>query len=164
MEGWGAPALEILIEERPEALRETDAAHGDVTVVVEVEHAYSVLRQLRDDLRMDFEMLSDLCAVDWLEQGRAERFDVVYHLLSIRRNRRLRVKVSVDESVCEVDSVCSIWPAANWMEREVFDLYGIGFRNHPDLRRILLQQDFEGHPLRKDFPKRGRAKLAVREG
>jgi NADH-quinone oxidoreductase subunit C len=107
-------------------------------------------------------MLMDLTAVDHSQRRdgpREPRFEVVYHLYSIGHKHRLRVKVAVGVDGCEVDSSVSIWPAANWMEREVFDLYGIGFRNHPDLRRILLYEEFEGYPLRKDYPKTRRQPL-----
>ncbi len=102
-------------------------------------------------------MLTDLTAVDYLE--RDPRFEVVYHLYSVSRNRRLRVKARVPEGTAEIDTLVEVWPSANWMEREVFDLYGIRFRGHPDLRRILLYDDFEGHPLRKDYAKERRQPL-----
>ena len=136
--------------------------HGDETVLVAPERLLDVLAFLCGDDALDFDMLMDLTAVDHSarEDGpRSPRFEVVYHLYSLARNRRVRVKVGVDLGDCEVDSAVSIWPAANWMEREVFDLYGIRFRGHPDLRRILLYEEFEGYPLRKDYPKTGRQPL-----
>jgi NADH-quinone oxidoreductase subunit C len=146
----------------PGAVQETHAQHGDETVGVVRERAVELLAHLRDDPELDFDVLVDLAAVD--HQGRADgprdpRFEVVYHLYSIGRNHRLRVKVGVPEDDCAVDSAVTVWPAADWMEREVFDLYGIDFRGHPDLRRILLYEAFEGHPLRKDYPKRRRQPL-----
>jgi NADH-quinone oxidoreductase subunit C len=102
-------------------------------------------------------MLVDLTAVDYL--GETPRFEVVYHLLSLKHNHRVRIKARVLESAPEIDTVISVWPAAGWMEREVWDLYGIRFRGHPDLRRILLYEEFEGHPLRKDYPKEKRQPL-----
>ncbi|HXH63985.1 MAG TPA: NADH-quinone oxidoreductase subunit C [Mariprofundaceae bacterium] len=109
-----------------------------------------------------FEQLIDLCGVDKSEHPEhpegAPRFEVVYHLLSVSRNTRIRVKVGVNEREL-VDSVVEVWPTANWFEREAFDLYGIIFNHHPDLRRILTDYGFEGHPLRKDFPLVGRVEL-----
>jgi NADH-quinone oxidoreductase subunit C len=95
--------------------------------------------------------------VDWL--GQEPRFEVVHHLYSVKRNHRVRVKARVPEPLCEIDSVAGVYPSANWMEREVFDLYGVRFRGHPDLRRILLYEGFDGHPLRKDYPKEKRQPL-----
>jgi NADH-quinone oxidoreductase subunit C len=116
------------------------------------------MRFLRDDEATAFEMLMDLTAVDLLGRGEP-RFEVVYHLYSVARRHRLRVKVRVSETEPVVDSLTPVWPAANWMEREVWDLYGIRFAGHPDLRRLLLYEEFEGHPLRKDYPKTGRQPL-----
>jgi NADH-quinone oxidoreductase subunit C len=130
---------------------------GDATITVEAARILPVATHLRDTRDLQFEMLSDLCAVDHL--GEIPRFEVVYHLYSVALNHRLRVKAQVGEDACEIDSVVSVWPSAGWMEREVFDLYGIRFRNHGDLRRILLYDEFEGHPLRKDYPKERRQPL-----
>ena len=112
----------------------------------------SLMTALRDDPRFAFEQLMDACGVDWPE--RAERFDVVYNLLSVSLNQRVRVIVTTDAAT-PVDSVHAIWLAATWWEREAWDLYGIIFNNQPDLRRILTDYGFEGHPLRKDFPLTG---------
>jgi NADH-quinone oxidoreductase subunit C len=104
-----------------------------------------------------FEMLTDLCAVDLLPA--TPRFEVVYHLYSVEKNHRLRIKARVPEDDPRIASLCELWASANWMEREVFDLYGIRFDGHPDLRRILLYDEFEGHPLRKDYAKERRQPL-----
>jgi NADH-quinone oxidoreductase subunit C len=112
----------------------------------------ALMLALRDDPACSFEQVMDICGVDWPE--RAERFDVVYNLLSVGLNHRLRVIVTTDETHA-VPSVCAIWPAATWWEREAWDLYGIVFSDQPDLRRILTDYGFEGHPLRKDFPLTG---------
>jgi NADH-quinone oxidoreductase subunit C len=140
---------------------------GDATVLVPTERIVEVLRTLRDDEGLQFNFLMDLTAVDYL--GREPRFEVVYHLASIEEQprasypsklyHRLRVKIGVPEAKCEAPSVVDVWPAANWMEREAWDLYGIRFVGHPDLRRILLYDQFEGHPLRKDYPKERRQPL-----
>lgn len=154
--------LAKLRAELPDAILEESAPHGEATVLLEVGAARDALALLREDPGTDFDMLMDLTAVDHAgrrDGPRETRFEVVYHLYSIAHNRRLRVKLGVPEDACEVDSVVAIWPGANWMEREVFDLYGIRFRGHPDLRRILLYDEFQGHPLRKDYPKTRRQPL-----
>ena len=154
--------FQALGEALPEVVLESHCQHGDDTVIADRERAAELFALLRGDPQLDFDLLVDLTAVD--HAGRADgprepRFEVVSHLYSISGQRRLRVKVGVPEDDCEVDSLVDIWPAADWMEREVFDLYGIRFRGHPDLRRILLYESFEGHPLRKDYPKRRRQPL-----
>jgi NADH-quinone oxidoreductase subunit C len=127
-------------------------AHGELTIAIKRESIIEALTFLRDDTACQFEVLIDICGVDYPE--RTERFDVVYHLLSPRLNQRLRIKTSSDE-VAPVASVNDVFPAANWYEREVYDLYGIRFTGHPDLRRILTDYGFQGYPLRKDFPLTG---------
>jgi len=157
MEDHGSPALRRLLEAMPDAIEATHADLGDATALVPASRITDVLRFLRDDADCDFAMLTDLCAVDHL--GETPRFEVVYHLYSVTRNHRLRVKARVAEDACEIDTACDVWPSANWMEREVWDLYGIRFQGHPDLRRLLLYEEFEGHPLRKDYPKERRQPL-----
>jgi NADH-quinone oxidoreductase subunit C len=125
-------------------------AFGELTLIAERERIVEVLMALRD--RFGFQQLLDICGVDYPD--RAERFEVVYHLLSLTRNVRVRVKVSTDE-VQPVPSVTSVYPAADWFEREAFDMYGMLFSDHPDLRRLLTDYGFQGHPLRKDFPMTG---------
>jgi NADH-quinone oxidoreductase subunit C len=127
-------------------------AHGELTFVVGAGHIAEVLTLLRDDKACKFEVLIDICGVDW--PAREKRFDVVYHLLSPRLNQRIRVKVETDEDT-PVASVVDVFPAANWYEREAFDMYGILFTGHPDLRRLLTDYGFQGYPLRKDFPLTG---------
>jgi NADH-quinone oxidoreductase subunit C len=129
-----------------------EIAYDEVTINVPRDAIVAVLTKLRDNPKCQFEVLIDICGVDYPE--RAERFDVVYHLLSPRLNQRLRVKISTDEAT-PVASVNDVFPAANWYEREAYDLYGIRFTGHPDLRRILTDYGFQGHPLRKDFPLTG---------
>ena len=149
-----------------DALIDTHARLGDATALVDAERILAVLRTLRDsDLRCNF--LMDLTGVDYL--GQDPRFEVVYHLAAIdteprgteplRVPHRLRVKAGLSEDPCEIDSVVELYPAANWMEREAWDLYGIVFQGHPDLKRILLYEQFDGHPLRKDYPKERRQPL-----
>ncbi len=126
--------------------------HDELMVVANGTSITRVLTFLRDDSQCEFKCLMDVCGVDWPERER--RFDVVYNLLSLRLNQRVRVKVQTDE-VTPVPSVTAVFPSAGWYEREAWDLYGIFFSDHPDLRRILTDYGFEGHPLRKDFPLTG---------
>lgn len=139
-----------------DTLESRTLAHDELTIVVARDQIVSVLRFLRDDPRCRFECLIDICGVDW--PGRRERFDVVYHLLSPRQNNRIRIKIQTDESK-PVPSVAGTYPAANWFEREAYDMYGILFSAHPDLRRLLTDYGFQGHPLRKDFPTTGYVEL-----
>ena len=127
-------------------------AFAEVTLDVARNDITEVLMLLRDDPSLQYEVLIDICGVDY--PARPERFEVVYHLLSPRKNQRIRVKVTTDETT-PVPSVIAVFPAANWFEREAFDLYGILFSGHPDLRRMLTDYGFDGHPLRKDFPLTG---------
>jgi NADH-quinone oxidoreductase subunit C len=125
---------------------------GELSVMAEAAEIIRVLSVLRDDAECGFVCFIDICGVDYPQ--REKRFDVVYHLLAPYKNRRIRVKVETDEDTA-VPSAISVFPAANWFEREAFDLYGILFSGHPDLRRILTDYGFSGHPLRKDFPLTG---------
>ena len=129
-----------------------EVAYGELTVTGPAHRVHQALTQLRDHPDCRFHQLIDLCGVDYPE--RPLRFDVVYHLLSLVKNHRIRLKVQTDEDTA-VPSVADIFPAANWFEREAFDMYGIFFENHPDLRRLLTDYGFHGHPLRKDFPMTG---------
>jgi NADH-quinone oxidoreductase subunit C len=124
----------------------------ELTITVAATDIVPLLRLLRDDARFGFVNLTDICGVDW--PSREKRFDVVYHLLSPRQNARVRVKIMTDET-SPVPSVTSVFAGADWFEREVYDLYGVLFTDHPDLRRILTDYGFDGHPLRKDFPLTG---------
>ena len=134
------------------ALREHHSRFGELTATVARDEIVKVMTALRDDPRYLFEVLIDICGVDY--PARPERFDVVYHLLSPRKNQRVRVKVTTDEDH-PVPSLVDVFPAANWFEREAYDMYGILFSGHPDLRRLLTDYGFEGYPLRKDFPLTG---------
>jgi NADH-quinone oxidoreductase subunit C len=135
-------------------------AAGELTLSVPVDQIVSVLTHLRDDGDCEFKILVDICGNDW--PGREKRFDMVYHLLSLTKNRRIRVKAMVGEG--EVVASCiGLYPAAGWFEREAFDMYGIAFAGHPDLRRILTDYGFSGYPLRKDFPLTGFVELRYDE-
>lgn len=137
-------------------LQSCEMCRGELTLEVRAEAIERVLKFLRDDSACHFEMLVDVCGVDYPD--RDPRFDVVYHLLSISNNLRVRVKVGIDEEGT-VPSVAAIYSTAGWFEREVWDLLGIYFSDHPDLRRLLTDYGFEGHPLRKDFPLTGYVEL-----
>jgi NADH-quinone oxidoreductase subunit C len=130
----------------------TTLAFGELAIAVEAGKIVPFVTWLRDDPQCEFKILIDICGVDY--PNRAPRFDVVYHFLSISKNRRVRVKLQTDD-VAPVPSVVSVHPSANWFEREAFDMYGILFSGHPDLRRILTDYGFSGYPLRKDFPLTG---------
>ena len=131
-------------------------AFGELTLDVRAEQIAGVITFLRDDPRCLFQTLIDICGVDYPERGK--RFDVVYHLLSMRLNQRVRLRVETDEATA-VPSIASIHPCADWFEREAFDMYGILFSNHPDLRRLLTDYGFQGYPLRKDFPLSGHVEV-----
>lgn len=134
-----------------EGLKEEENCR-DLTLRIDKDILLSFMNFLYKDERLFFSFLTDICAVDYPE--REKRFDIVYHLYSIENNHRLCVKASVSEDEA-IESVSCIWKSAIWQEREIFDLFGIGFLNHPDLKRILLEEEYEGHPLRKDYPLEG---------
>lgn len=133
-------------------IQEAVVAYGELTLTVEPEDIVSVLTFLRRDVQCQFVSIIDVCGADY--PSRPRRFDVVYHLLSPRQNQRVRVRVMTDEET-PVPSVTGVFPGADWFEREAYDLYGILFSGHPELRRLLTDYGFEGHPLRKDFPLTG---------
>jgi len=162
MNDFGSTPLQRLLEHCTDAVLATHAQHGDATATIAAPRLVELLRFLRDDADCAFEMLTDLTVVDRL--GEEPRFEVVYHLYSIAKNQRVRLKVGVPEGEPAVASATDLYLSANWMEREAFDLYGIHFDGHPDLRRILLYEEFEGHPLRKDYPKQKRQPLIGPEG
>jgi NADH-quinone oxidoreductase subunit C len=144
--------VQLLKQKFPSAVVESHSQHGDDTVVVLPANWLQVARFLRDDPACRMEMLVDLCGVDWLD--REPRFEVVVHLHSLTHGHRLRLKTRVGDREGEgavVDSLTAVWPGANWFERETWDLMGIHFQGHPDMRRILMYEEFEGHPLRKDY-------------
>lgn len=143
-------------------------AYGETTLVVAAEQLIGLLQTLRDDPQLKFEQLVDLCGLDFDEyadgqESHPERFAVVYHLLSVSRNRRVRVMVYLNQTRPIVASVIDIWASANWYEREAFDLFGILFEGHPDLRRLLTDYGFVGHPFRKDFPLSGHVEMRFDE-
>lgn len=143
-----------------DALIEARDLVGEITLIVKREEIANVLKLLRDTPGLEYQQLMEIAGVDYPD--RPERFEVVYHLLSLTTNRRIRVKVLTDE-VTPVPTVTGLWPVAGWLEREVFDMYGVGFSGNPDLRRILTDYGFEGYPQRKDFPLTGHIELRYSE-
>lgn len=179
--------IEALLSEWASASLDLTDALGEVTITLESGSLLQAMTTLRDKLVFSFDQLIDVCAVDYLHYGSSQwetetasecgfsravgpvanacqskfisRFAVVYHLLSTQNNQRLRVKVFLDEAINHLPSVVSIWKCANWFEREAYDMFGILFENHPDLRRILTDYGFIGHPFRKDFPVSGHVEM-----
>ena len=144
----------------PDAVREIQQKNGELIVVSRRSTITRVLKFLREDSQTQFKVLVDLCGVDY--PARDERFEVVYNLLSVKHNQRIRVKISTDEAT-PVPTAIGVFSSAGWLERETWDLYGIYFSDHPDLRRILTDYGFEGHPLRKDFPLTGHVEVRYDE-
>ena len=135
-----------------EAVRGTTLFRDEMTALIASDRIVDVCRYLRDDHETRFDLLADLTALDWLPTEREPRFQVVYHLYSIPNNQRIRLKIDIDEEPAVASSVVDVWPTANWLEREVYDMFGIRFDGHPDLRRILMPDDWLTYPLRKDVP------------
>lgn len=145
--------LELVKAEFPSDVLASHSQHGDDTLVVRPSAWFKIHQFLREDARASIDMLTDLTAVDFPD--REPRFEIVSHLYSLTKGHRLRLKTAVGDEegeVVEVESLTSLWASANWMERETFDMFGVRFVGHPDLRRILLYPEFEGYPLRKDYP------------
>jgi NADH-quinone oxidoreductase subunit C len=145
------PVVAALVTAQPGAVVGGKSDRGELTLEIAPERIVEVCRFLKDDQK--FVRISTVTAVDWYPEE--PRFDVVYHLHSPERNERLRLKCRLPGENPEIDSVTVVWRGANWYERETFDLFGIIFRNHPNLKRIMLPEDWEGHPLRKDYPVTG---------
>jgi NADH-quinone oxidoreductase subunit C len=146
-----APSLTVrrILERFPEAVLGTDAWRGDDTVILRREAIAGVCRFLKDEPDLGYNLFLDLTAVDHLP--RVPRFEVVIHLLSIPHKHRVRLKVPIEESDPVMDTLTGVWRGTDWFEREAWDMYGIVFRGHPNLKRVLLYEAFEGHPLRKDY-------------
>lgn len=143
---------EHISDQCADAVKGFHVRHGELTIIAERDSIVKLAKFLKDDNQCVFETMIDICGVDWPE--RTQRFEVVYHFLSMRLNQRVRVKISTDEANA-VPSLVALHPSANWFEREAFDMYGIRFAGHPDMRRLLTDYGFEGYPMRKDFPLTG---------
>ena len=151
----GQQILQRLRDRFGAAIVDTHESLGETTAVVDRAALVDILRHCRDEPDLGFDMLTDLTAADYLKYpGREDgpRFEVVYLLHSMPHNHRVRLKVRVDEDDAVVPSAVDLWPIANWLEREVWDMFGVRFAGHPDLRRLLMYEEFVGHPLRKDYP------------
>ena len=154
-----APLAQRLKDRFPEAVLAVHAFRGDETAVIEPGSLLEIARFLRDDPAMAFNFLMDATAVDYLRYprdrkdppGPSARFEVIYHFYSLEQNHRLRVKIPVKEADPVVDSLAGLWASADWYEREIWDMFGIKFRGHPNLKRLLMYEEFEGYPLRKDY-------------
>ena len=142
--------LNALKEKFGETMLECGRDKGDLLAVVDPQRIHDVIAWLRDEPRLDFKMLVDLFGVDYLP--RKPRFEVVYHLHCLDRNERLRVKIRLDEKNCEAATISDLYPVANWLEREAWDMFGVVFTGHPNLKRLLMYEPFEAHPLRRDYP------------
>lgn len=149
--------LELLHHSCPEAILDSRNQCNEDIIVIGPEHLLPVVRFIREEASLDFQMLTDLTAVD--RHPASPRFEVVYHFLSLQHNLRLRIKVPVGEEDPQVPSLVPLWPGADWLEREAWDMFGIRFSGHSHLERILMYEEFEGHPLRKDYPYRKRQPL-----
>ena len=147
----GGIALRLLAGRFGDDVVSTRSDFGDDTALVRRERIVEICTFLRDDPDLLFDFAMDLTGVDYL--GEEPRFEVVYHLYSLEKKHRVRIKARLPEEDPSIDSVVPVWPGMNWYEREAFDMYGIVFRGHPNLKRILMYEEFEGHPLRKDYPK-----------
>tara|TARA_B100000315_G_scaffold141403_1_gene130424 strand:+ start:562 stop:1056 length:495 start_codon:yes stop_codon:yes gene_type:complete len=152
--------IEKLKKKFKKSVIDSHSFRGDDTVIVKKNGVLDICRFLKEDKDLAFNFMMDLTVVDYLNQKEHnERFEVVYHFYSSIHNHRLRLRAPVSEGDCTIDSIVSVWKGANWFEREAYDMYGIKFNNHPDLRRILLYEEFEGYPLRKDYPIKKRQPL-----
>ncbi|UCC40749.1 MAG: NADH-quinone oxidoreductase subunit C [Candidatus Aminicenantes bacterium] len=145
--------IEDLRNKFPEKIKEVSVQFGDDIVIIKKESLLDIVKFLKEK-PCDFAMLLDLTCVDYL--GQKDRFEMVYHLFSLSNNRRLRIKTRLPDKDPSIDSLTSVWKNANWLEREVYDMFGVRFEGHPYLRRLFMYDGFEGHPLRKDYPLRKR--------
>jgi NADH-quinone oxidoreductase subunit C len=153
--------IEELKRKFPDKIEETLSLPGEETLLIERDSLLALLKTLKMK-PYEFNLLLDLTCVDY--QGREPRYEMVYHVFSLHHNRRLRIKTSLSEDDLSVDSLASLWKNANWLEREVYDMFGVHFKGHPDLQRIFMYDGFEGHPLRKDYPLRKRQpRMALRK-
>ncbi|MBI4398885.1 MAG: NADH-quinone oxidoreductase subunit C [Candidatus Omnitrophica bacterium] len=168
--------IEAVTNKFPDLVICSHSQHGDQTVIIRKEGLGTLMKFLKYDPQLDFNILMDITAVDYLnyppspltalphgEKARegACRFEMVYHLYSLKYNHRLRVKAPVELEAAQIDSLAELWPVADWFEREVWDMFGIRFKGHPNLKRLLMYEEFEGHPLRKDYPYNKRQPIVV---
>lgn len=143
--------LQIIEQKTGGLIVKKEVSLGDAVVYISPNYLLDFCKILKLDTALSFQMLVDVTVIDWLDE-KDHRFEMVYHFFSLTRGYRLRLKIPISESKPEIESLCGLWSAANFLEREAWDMYGITFLNHPDLRRILMYDEFEGYPLRKDYP------------
>lgn len=149
--------INLFKEKFSEAIVDSHEQHGDETILVKKESLFEILKFAKENENLKFDSMMDICGVDYL--GQTPRFEVVYHLYSIPLNHRVRIKVRVSEEDCVVPSAISLWKSADWFERETWEMFGVKFEGHPELKPLLLFEGFEGHPLRKDYPIEKRQKI-----
>jgi len=142
--------LKAIKEKFGDAVLDAGLDKGDLVAIVAPGMIHEIIAFLRDSPELDFKMLIDLFGVDYMP--RVPRFEVVYHLHCLGRNERIRLRVPLDEKKCEVDTITDLYPVANWLEREAWDMFGVVFKGHPNLKRLLMYEPFKGHPLRRDYP------------
>jgi NADH-quinone oxidoreductase subunit C len=153
--------LEALKQKFPDSIEEVSVQFGDEIISIDCDSLLDIVRFLKEK-PYDFAMLLDITCVDY--KGEKRRFEMVYHLFSLSQNNRLRIKARLHEKDPTIDSLTSLWNNANWLEREAYDMFGILFRGHPDLRRLFMYDGFEGHPLRKDYPlKKSQPRIPLRK-
>lgn len=144
--------FKLLKEKYKDSILDSHSQCGDETLIVRRNGFKDLIRYLKEDPEWQMDYLVDITAVDYLPEERLERFEMVYHLNSFQFGRRLRIKVPLTEEDAEIETLSDLWPAADWLEREVWDMFGIRFKGNPDLKRLLMHEEFNGHPLRKDYP------------
>lgn len=155
------PTAEKISARFGEDILKTETFRDELTVTVKKNRIVEIMTYLRDDADLKYDYLVDLTAVDFLKMDMRPRFHVVYHLRSMSFGRRVRIHVPVAENECTIASVCGLWRTANWAEREAYEMYGIIFDGHPDLRRLLIPDTFTDYPLRKDYPLRGKGEREI---
>ncbi len=155
------PTVDHLKSRFGESILKTEVFRNELTVTVQKERIVDVLQFLRDEAALAYTMLTDLTVVDRLKMEKSPRFMAVYHLRSMTHGRRVRIKAPITEKDCTIASIHALWKSANWMEREAYEMYGVTFEGHPDLRRLLTPETFTAYPLRKDYPLRGRGERDV---
>ena len=147
----------------PGEILEVGPTRADPALVIRKDRCHEILQFLKEDPELSFDMMVDLCGVDYLKFETQPRFELVYHLYSLTHNHRLRVRVKVSEDSMSLPTVIDLWKTADWFEREAYDMFGFRFEGHPNLKRLLLFEGFEGHPLRKDYPIEKRQKIPLPE-
>lgn len=152
----GEKTAQRIEEQFAGSIIKTVTFRDETQLLVKKENVYAIMKFLKEDSELFYDCLVDITAVDRLELDDGHRFEMVYHLHSYKTNERVCIKTPLEEADLSIPTMTPLWKTANWQEREIYDLYGISFENHPDMRRILLWEGYDGHPLRKDYPLRGR--------